>query len=153
LDVKRLLVPNYDELDDDTRSWVKLLFQRSFFSNSPEQIIANMKYVNKKIDEYNKDPIHTKKKTKLVIPTLEELSIIFDGVFYYTQGTKFYWGNIFIYESLFELLVLRELVSRGYHVRNVYDCFYYNSKELSEEELKAIIIEVANNFNNYVENL
>lgn len=48
---------------------------------------------------------------------------------------------IFILESIFELRVINELCKRGIEYRNVYDCFYYKSNQISELELDEIVKE------------
>lgn len=58
-------------------------------------------------------------------------------------GTAKYVTSIFIYESYLELSVLTEMKKRNLSYRNVFDCFYFKTSEISVEEVKAIINEKA----------
>lgn len=46
---------------------------------------------------------------------------------------------IFILESILELRVINELCKRGIEYRNVYDCFYFKSNQISELTLDEIV--------------
>ena len=132
-DIKRIIEPEYDNWDDQSKKEYKLLLNRMFFTHSVSQ--AWTQYT------------HPYKKGNC---SAEDFYDYYDMVQHLTYGTLPYIYNIFFYESLFELLVVKELIEKGYDVANVYDCFYYNSNQISELEIKNIIEQIAYNFNDYI---
>lgn len=60
-------------------------------------------------------------------------------------GSLPYIGNIFLYESLFELRIIKQCLDHGIEVKNVYDCFYYKPED--EADVLNVINKVAADFN------
>ena len=55
------------------------------------------------------------------------------------EENNFYKDNIFLYESLLEIEVLKEFVDNGFLVSNVYDCFWFDNNQITEEKVKSKI--------------
>jgi hypothetical protein len=49
--------------------------------------------------------------------------------------------NIFLLETLIELRVLNKLLGITKNIRNVFDCFYFDTKSISVNEVKNLVIE------------
>lgn len=63
-------------------------------------------------------------------------------------GSLPYIGNIFLYESLFELRIIKQCLDLGVEIKNVYDCFYFRPED--EDTVFKVINDVAMAFNNKI---
>lgn len=67
-----------------------------------------------------------------------------------TGGTTNFIYNIFVIESAIEALTVSTLVSKGYDIKNVYDCFYWKEEQVSKDEIESTIVDCSNKvFNRY----
>ena len=57
--------------------------------------------------------------------------------------TTSYMNNIFVIESSIMALTIYSLSQKGYSVKNVYDCIWWKSSEISEEEVSKTFVESA----------
>ena len=55
------------------------------------------------------------------------------------EENNFYKDNIFLYESLLEIEILKEFVDNGLLVSNVHDCFWFDNNQITEEKVKSKI--------------
>ena len=58
-------------------------------------------------------------------------------------GIEQHQDTIFLHESLLELKVMAELSRRGIEYKNVYDCFFFKTNQITENQMKDIIHKVA----------
>ena len=55
------------------------------------------------------------------------------------EENNFYKDNIFLYESLLEIEVFKEFVDNGFLVSNVYDCFWFDNNQITDDKVKSKI--------------
>lgn len=127
-DIKRKLLPDYDDRDEDERKQIKQALSRLFFSNDISHSYYGLrkKYGNGLVIDY-------KMYCRLNKGMREQIGAV-----------EPYQGNVFLYESLWELTAIRKMLEKGLSVRNVYDCFYFKSTETTLSDVKEIITESIN---------
>ena len=140
-DIKREIFPEWDKFSEETKRDLKEeIMSRCFFCNSEKE--AWVKYLNSlHRSRIFPDVLLIEPRTPIV--TEEVFSKIYDIVQEETGGSKDFRGNIFAIESLLELRVIHRVLDLGFDIQNVYDCFYFRTSQISEEELKEIITEEA----------
>lgn len=153
LDLKprKALLTSYPLLDipECKRDFVmKRIMKMSLFAYSCKDAYRIYGYHTVEIYVFWKtgEVIRTPKDEVLPVMDYEEFKKIYRAMRRIIGPFTQYKRNIFLIESYIELSVVKEMLSNGYSVANVFDCFYYSSKEITEEELKEIITKQANKF-------
>ena len=125
---------------DENESWnyYKNRYNASFFKQFEDYDIELFKATKKEIDEE--------------VPILSEAQ--FKKIYRYVQdstgGTVEYRNNIFFIESAIEALTMKELLEKGFVIKNVYDGFHFDNTTITEDYIKRTIVKNANEvFENY----
>ena len=92
------------------------------------------------------------RKPKIDEETFEQMYYDFQ---YLVGGTSTFRYNIFLYESLVELKVIYKLEQLNPRIKlaNVYDCFFWDTKQISEKTVKRLIVESTNEVISFVRKL
>ena len=149
LDNKRIVL--------DDRKYFKLMMFYMFFLDEDTAYECYKNRFNRKYFEleniYGYDPefLNTKygEAKETLIKTVPDISEYdFRKIYRYIQestgGTLKYKNNIFVIESAIEALVVYYFKSKGIRIYNVFDCFFYDEDEITEEFLRKIIVRCAN---------
>ena len=130
------------ELDKDTD--IKPLTFFCFFSDNFKD--AWRTFSNRKERPWFMEEYITEEESE-ALPVLSEevFRTIYNYGQSYTGGTLKYRYTIFFYESIFEINILKEInkIKPGV-CENIYDCFYFDKKYISYDEVKQIVTQEAN---------
>lgn len=112
-----------------TRDFIKTLFMEVYFSSSASQCRSNL--IKKFKDNTGKDAPES--DIKDIQLGYELLFQVINKMFYRCDSEIFYW------ESLLYMKVLKELLDNGYQVATCYDCFYAKKDEVTQQEFDKYV--------------
>jgi hypothetical protein len=109
--------------------------------------------LNQSYNWYKRAVKKTKRKIEDILPKVTEST--YSGIYSSYQllisdskdkmnhnkptGSGPYLYNIFVIESLAELMIMNQLMLKGVAIKNVFDCFYYKTSQINEFEVKNVI--------------
>lgn len=121
---KNFLFKNGKIIDKDS---LKTFAFQMFFANQPQNAMYGF---NDRIGKYTGNLIESQTAIN-VQKTMEGL----------IGPYKSFRYNIFLLETLIELRILNKLLGITKNIRNVFDCFYFDTKSISVNEVKNLVIE------------
>lgn len=134
----------------DKNAYKQLSF-RMFFASSKKQCLNWMKNAikrNKKVAPHLIIPILSDEdfnKVYFLYQTMVSLKQTEFMEIEFPLGTGPYIYNIFLLESYVEIRILLRFKKLGLDIKNVYDCFYYKSSQITNDEVVKIICDEMHN--------
>ncbi len=122
---------------------IKPLLFLCFFGKSKND--SYQRYKNRKeLPDFMRDYITQEESDALPLLTEEQYLYIYDFCQNEVGGTLHLLNNAFAFESIFEINVKTAINKhKDYYCENVYDCFYFDKRTVSKEEVAKIITKEA----------